>query len=273
VTHPYLSHKAVIIDMRRETPDVLTYQLGMVNPDGMSRFAPGRFVMVGLPGLGEAPISLSGFGGSDEFSLTIRAVGRVTDYLARLRPGDEVFYRGPYGRGWPLETAVGGDLLLVAGGLGLAPLRPVIESVADKNRTLSRVLLAYGGRDPENLLYRDEFDRWQDSISLSLTVDDVPAGTAWDHDIGLVTGIIGRLELIPANTVALVCGPEIMMRFVCRQLLQLEFAAARIFVSLERRMRCGFGQCGHCQHGPFFVCKDGPVFSYDQVNGLPDTLL
>jgi NAD(P)H-flavin reductase len=269
----YLPHKAEITDISRETPDVRTYRLRVLSSGKLSRFAAGRFVMIGWPGVGEAPVSLSAFNGGDEFSLTIRAVGRVTDYLARMQPGDEVFCRGPYGRGWPLEEVKGGDLLLVAGGLGLAPLRPVIDTVTTKTGSFNKIRLAYGGREPGSLLYTGEYERWRGSISVSLTVDEVPAGTGWEHDVGLVTGIINRLELAPANTHAFVCGPELMMRFVCRQLLQLGLAAGRIFVSLERRMRCGIGQCGHCQLGPAFVCKDGPVLRYEEAKAFPDTLL
>lgn len=269
----YLPNKALLTEISRETPDVRTYRLKKTKGGKLPGAATGKFVMVGWPGVGEAPISLSAFNGQGEFSLTIRSVGRVTDFLTRMQPGDEVFYRGPFGRGWPLEKAQGRDLLLVAGGLGLAPLRPVIEAASAAAGSFNSVRLVYGSRDPENMLFTGEYERWRQTISVALTVDEVPAGATWKHDVGLVTGVIGRMEFNPAETVAMVCGPEIMMRFVGRQLLQLGIAAGRIFVSLERRMRCGFGQCGHCQHGPTFVCRDGPVFSYDEVCNFPDTLL
>jgi NAD(P)H-flavin reductase len=269
----YVPFRAEIIDINMETEDIRTYRLKLQGNERLPRFAPGKFLMVGRPGLGEAPISLSGCNGEDDFSLTIRAVGRVTGYLARLQVGDELFCRGPFGRGWPLDEAGGSDLLLVAGGVGLAPLRPVIEAVAAAPDSYGEVRLAYGGREPDHLIFTGDFKRWRNYLSLFLTVDEVPPGTKWEHEVGLVTGIIDRLRLLPAESRAFVCGPEIMMRFVCKQLIRLGFGPSRIFVTLERRMRCGFGQCGHCQHGPHFVCRDGPVFSYDQVHNFPDTLL
>jgi NAD(P)H-flavin reductase len=228
--------------------------------------------MVGEPGVEEAPISLSGITDGGEFDLTIRAVGRVTDYLARLQPGETMQWRGPFGRGWPLAEARGHDLLLVAGGLGLAPLRPVIEHCLANPAAYGSVLLVNGARKPDHFLFQQEYEYWERQLSVMLTVDEVPAGTSWGHDVGLVTGVIDRLEL-DSSTYALVCGPEIMMRFVARQLLDKGLSAGRIFVILERRMRCGIAQCGHCQHGPLFVCRDGPVFRYQEIADYPDTLL
>lgn len=268
----YLPYKARITAIRQETADVRTYRLQRINSGKLPAFAAGRFTMVGWPGVVEAPISLSAFNDSGGFSLTIRAVGRVTEYLTRLGPGDDLYCRGPYGRGWPLEQARDSELLLVAGGLGLAPLRPVIEAAITGNLFKS-VSLVYGCRDPESLLFRAEYEDWQQAMPVLLTVDEVPPGSGWEHEVGLVTGLIDRLAINPATSYAFVCGPEIMMRFVSRQLLRLGLAPERIIVSLERRMRCGLGQCGHCQHGPLFVCKDGPVFHYGEVSSLPDTLL
>lgn len=272
MTNLYLPYKVKILDINRETSDVRTYRLRRSETEIMPRFAAGKFVMAGLPGVGEAPISLSAFNKNGGFSLTIRAVGRVTNHLTRMRAGDEIYCRGPYGRGWPLETAKADNLLLVAGGLGLAPLRPIIAAV-QKKELFDNVHLIYGSRDPDNLLFTNEYELWRNFMDVSLTVDEVPAGVTWEHDVGLVTGVIDRLRPDPANTLAFVCGPEIMMRFVSRQLLRLGLPANRVLVSMERRMRCGFGHCGHCQHGPTFVCRDGPVFNYDEVNSFPDTLL
>ena len=171
-----------------------------------------------------------------------------------------------------MAEAEGHELLLVAGGVGLAPLRPVIETVVGRPGSYGAVHLVNGAREPARLLFREEYQGWRQWLSVLLTVDQVPPGTPWEHDVGLVTALIDRLELNP-GTFAFLCGPEIMMRFVVRLLLDKGLAPERIFVILERRMRCGIAQCGHCQHGPFFVCRDGPVFSYEQIGAFPDTLL
>ena len=269
----YLPARAVIAGIERETPDVLTYRLQAASQEETAGFAPGRFLMVGLPGTEEAPISLSSIGDKGRFGLSIRTAGRVTTALTRLSAGDHIRWRGPYGRGWPCRETRGNELLLVAGGVGLAPLKPVIEAAVERPGFWGRVRLVNGGREPSSLLFRDRYEEWRKSISVLLTVDEVPPGSAWQHDVGLVTGLIDRLEPNPARTFAFICGPEIMMRFVVRQLREKGLPDNRIFVSLERRMRCGIAQCGHCQHGPFFVCRDGPVFSCREMIGLPDTLL
>jgi NAD(P)H-flavin reductase len=270
--NPLAPMKAKIAGVRDDTHDVRSYTLE--TPEGaFGDFRPGQFNMVGLPGVGEAPISLSTLVADGAFEHTIRAVGRVTRYLARLEEGDGVHLRGPYGRGWPVENARGGDLLLVGGGLGLAPLRPVIQAVMADRDSFGGVSLAYGARDPMNVIYPGEFDRWRESVQVLLTVDEAPEGSEWPHRTGLVTELLGDASLDIANASAFVCGPEIMMRFVCRRLLQLGLSPARLHVSLERRMKCGVGQCGHCQHGSAFVCRDGPVFLYREAGKFPDGLL
>ncbi len=265
--------KAAILDIKDETPDVRTYTIG-ADAEKFKNFQPGQFNMVGAPGVGEAPISLSSLvedGGS--FQHTIRSVGRVTQYLEKFKRGDEIFIRGPYGRPWPIEAARGGDLLLVGGGLGLAPLRPVVHAVLKERKSFGGVTLAYGARDPLNIICGDEFSHWQESIQILLTVDEVPKGTEWAHATGLVTELLDETKIKPAEATAFICGPEIMMRFVARRLLLEGISPARLYVSLERRMKCGIGQCGHCQHGSAFVCKDGPVFLYREISRFPDGLL
>jgi len=264
--------KAAIKNITHETGDVRTYEFYV--GDALSADpAPGQFNMIGCPGVGEAPVSFSGLLKDGSIRHTIKAVGMVTDFIGRMETGDEVFLRGPYGRGWPLEQARGMDLLLGAGGVGLAPLRPVIEKIVRERDAFGRVLLLYGARDERRLLFLKEYEAWQDFLSLHITVDELAAGAASKYSTGLITTLLDRTELNAERTVAFICGPEIMMRLFCRGLLLKGANASRLYVLLERRMRCGIAQCGHCQHGGLFVCRDGPVFSYNEVSGFADGLL
>lgn len=263
-----IPQSAVITGITSESPDVRTYALSV---NGGMRAAPGQFNMVGAAGVGEAPISFSSISKDGRFAHTIRAVGRVTKYLERLKEGQEVFLRGPYGRGWPVDDAQNKDIVLLAGGLGLAPIRPVVEAVIGKRGQFGEVTLIYGARDPLNMIFKDQLDAWRTHMSVHLTVDEAPPG--WKHRTGFVTEILGGLRLSPEKTIAFVCGPEIMMRFAARGLQLAGVMPSRLYVSLERRMKCGVAQCGHCQHGSAFVCKDGPVFLHREAIGLPDGLL
>ena len=262
--------KARIKDIKMEAEDVKTYTLSI---EGSFAAIPGQFNMVGYPGVGEAPVSFSSIVRKKCFEHTIKTVGRVTGFLNGLKKGDKLLIRGPYGRGWPVNNAKGRDILLIAGGVGLAPIRPVIQMILDKRELFGDVSLIYGARNEKNALFMNEFDKWGKGISLHLTVDEVAQASAWKHNVGLVTDLLDMLRIKPDNTVAFVCGPEIMMRFICRGLLMMGIAQSSVYVSLERRMKCGIAHCGHCQHFGLFVCKDGPVFSYKEVRGLPDGLL
>lgn len=280
--NPVKPIKAHIKDIQSEIEDVKTYTLSV---EGSFAAVPGQFNMVGYPGVGEAPISLSSVVRNGCFEHTIKSVGRVTDFLDNFKKGDELLLRGPYGRGWPLNEARGKDILLIAGGVGLAPIRPVIQTILNRRKSFGDVSLLYGARNEKNLLFMDEFDAWEKGISLYLTVDEVtqrpPVSTlgkggskgGWKHNVGLVTDLLDKVRIKPDNTFAFICGPEIMIRFICRGLLMMGIAQARLYVSLERRMKCGIAHCGHCQHFGLFVCKDGPVFSYKEVKGLPDGML
>jgi NAD(P)H-flavin reductase len=262
--------KARIKDIKMEAEDVKTYTLSI---EGSFAAIPGQFNMVGYPGVGEAPISFSSIVHNKSFEHTIKAVGRVTGFLNGLKKWDKLLIRGPYGRGWPVNNAKGRDILLIAGGVGLAPIRPVVQMILDKRELFGDVSLIYGARNEKHALFMNEFDKWRKGISLHLTVDEVAQASAWKHNVGLVTDLLDMLRIKPDNTVAFVCGPEIMMRFICRGLLMMGIAQSSVYVSLERRMKCGIAHCGHCQHFGLFVCKDGPVFSYKEVCGLPDGLL
>jgi len=269
---PWLPVAATISGRRRETYDTTTYTLAFRDPAVRRayRFRPGQFNMLGFLGIGEAPISLSSDPGRPEaFQHTIRAVGDVTKAIARLDVGDVVGLRGPFGNPWPMEQARGHDLLVVAGGIGLAPLRPAIEQSLRERDGYGTLTILYGAKTPRDLVYTADFDRWSAGrdTRLLLTVDS-PAGEPWAHRVGVVPVLFEAVTLDPARTIALVCGPEVMMRFVVVDLLKRRFPPEHVFLSLERRMRCGVAQCGHCFLGPKFVCQEGPVFRYTQLYGL-----
>ncbi len=245
--------------VRRELADTVTLEIEP--PPGGLVFEPGQFTMLSAFGIGEIPISISGDPGAPHALVqTIRSVGPVSSALTALRPGDRIGVRGPFGNGWPLEDARGADVLVVAGGIGLAPLRPVLYTILTDRDAYGRVSLLYGARSPSGLLYLDEIRGWMAGLDIDvlLTVDRGEPG--WHGSVGVVTDLIRRASFEPAGTTAFVCGPEIMMRFTKQALESAGVDEERIAVSMERNMACGVGLCGHCQFGPFFVCKDGPVF-------------
>lgn len=263
--------KAIITGIKSETDDTKTYSLSI--EDSSYTAKPGQFNMVGYPGVGEAPISLSSIPYEGKFQHTIRSVGRVTEFIDAFKEGDAMYVRGPYGTYWPLDSAIGNDILLVAGGVGLAPLRPVVQKILEKRDSFGSVTLIYGSRSPDNMLFMNEIDAWKKDVAVFLTVDEVFPGMKWDYEIGLVTQLLDKATFNPVKTFAFICGPEIMMLFVSRGLSIRGFLPSRVYVSLERRMKCGIAQCGHCQHGGKFICKDGPVFLYKDMSRLADGLL
>ena len=264
----YLPDQAVIRNIIRENDLVNTYELTLVDELANHRFSfqPGQFMMISMPHLGEAPISFSSSpDGEDGFSLTIRNSGRLTAAVQTLRPGDIIGVRGPYGRPFPEDRLRGKNLLFVAGGIGLAPLRPLIEYWLSRPDETGSLTLFYGSRTPEEFCFKQDFSRWeQNGLDLRRTVDQ---GTAeWDGSVGLVTGLLDGYT-IDDETVALVCGPGIMIRFVLEQLQAMGMKAENILTTLERHMKCGVGICGHCHMEEKLVCIDGPVFTAAE---LPD---
>ncbi|MFO0573402.1 MAG: FAD/NAD(P)-binding protein [Polyangia bacterium] len=252
--------------VRRETAD--TFTLGLVPQDGGPplAFRPGQFNMLLVPGVGEAAISISGDPARPALLRhTVRAVGGVTGQLARLARGDYVGVRGPLGVPWPVEALAGRDLIVIAGGIGLAPLRPVLCHVLRHRACYGRVALVYGARTPADVLFQRDLERLRQraDLQVELTVDH--ADSAWHGDIGLVTRLLPRVVMDPARAAALVCGPEIMMRSAERELARLGIPDAAIYITMERHMKCGIGLCGRCQLGPYFICKDGPVFDYARI--------
>jgi NAD(P)H-flavin reductase len=230
---------------------------------------PGQFNMLYPFGIGEAAISLSGdTADGSRLVHTVRAVGAVSAAIGRLRPGEVLGVRGPFGIGWPIDRARGRDVVLVAGGIGLAPLRPVIYAVLRDRAAFGRLLVLYGARQAHDLLYREELAQWQARSDLELFVTLDHADATWTGRVGFVTALLPQLRFQRGNAVVMACGPEVMMRATANALIPTGVRGEAIFVSLERNMKCAAGLCGHCQFGPYFVCKDGPVFPYARVRDL-----
>lgn len=269
---PYTPRPAVVRSVVPETTGVATFGLelqGTASPHA-SEHRPGQFNMVYLPGVGEVAISISSAPGEGPgLRHTIRFVGRVTNALASVRPGAVLGLRGPYGSGWPLDEARGRDVILVAGGLGLAPLRPaVVALLADRER-YGRLVLLYGARRPDDRLYASEYLAWERAgLELWVTVDRADA--SWRGLVGIVPLLLHKLAIDPKRTAVFTCGPEVMMRATIREALARGIAPADIHVSLERNMQCAVGLCGHCQLGPEFLCTNGPVFAYPRVQPFLD---
>jgi len=262
---PFLPRVHRVVRVKRELDDVVT--LAVRPQDGrLPDHAPGQFNMLYVFGVGEAAISISGEDADQgAFVHTVREVGAVSRALAGMAGGAALGLRGPFGRGWPVEQAEGADLVIVAGGLGLAPLRPAIRHVLARREQFGRVSILFGTRNPQAILYRHELQAWRErlDVDIEVTVDHADAG--WRGHVGVVPALIPRAAFDPDRTVALVCGPEVMMRFTVKALLEAGVAAGSIHLSMERNMECAIGLCGHCQYGPDFVCRDGPVMSYEHI--------
>lgn len=263
--NPWLAHAVKIRKLVPEAEGVTTYHLAPVEPAANAlRFRPGQFGMLYLPGVGEAPIGISGHD-EETWAFTVRIAGNTTRGLAQLRVGDALGVRGPFGSCWPLDQCRGAEIIIAAGGMGLPPLRPVIYEYLRHPEQYGSLTVLYGARTPATLIYRSEFDRWQaQGVDIQTTVDCSDLG--WTGNVGVVPQLLDRLpQLNPGRTVVLTCGPEVMMQFVVRSALKRGIAVEKIWVSLERNMQCAIGFCGHCQLGPEFICKDGPVFRYDRA--------
>jgi len=263
---PYV-HK--VLQVRRETADTFSLDLARTDGTDVPPFLPGQFNMLYIFGIGEVPISISS-DPANHASLvhTTRAVGTVTRVIARLKVGDQIGIRGPYGTSWPVEAGRNKDIVIVAGGIGLAPLRPAMYRILAERAHFGKVVLLYGARSPTDVLYKRLLEQWRAHFDLDVFVTVDRATDSWRGSVGVVTKLISRAPFDPANTLAMVCGPEVMMRFTTLELERRGVATDHIYLSMERNMKCAVGLCGHCQYGPIFACKDGPVFRYDQIQRL-----
>ncbi len=266
---PFLPELFTIRKVWQETADTFTIELESVEKRENFVFRPGQFNMVYVFGVGEIPISISG-DPADQGVLvhTTRAVGTVTRALEKLKKGGCLGIRGPYGAPWPLEQAETKDVVIVAGGIGLAPLRPALYSILRQRELYGNVVLLYGTRTPPDILFREELEQWRARFDLEVHVTVDRATSGWKGNVGVVPTLIAKSSFDPRNVLTLICGPEVMMRFTAMEFVKRGVTAENIYVSMERNMECGVGLCGHCQFGPHFVCKDGPVFRYDKVKEL-----
>jgi NAD(P)H-flavin reductase len=252
---------------RHDAPDAWTLELEMASGEDF-HYAPGQFNMLTAFGVGEAAISMSGDPAAASLIHTIRAVGPVSNALAHLQPGDPIGVRGPFGVGWPLAAAEGKDVLLVAGGLGLAPLRPALYRLLGERARYGKVTLLFGARTPADILFRHEVESWRGRFDIDVEVTVDHARSEWHGHVGVVTKLIPQVVVDPGNAIAMVCGPEVMMRFVAMALCEKGFTEDAIHLSMERNMKCAIGHCGHCQFGPTLICRDGPVFTYRRLKPL-----
>jgi len=264
---PMLPQFAEVLRKRRETHDTFTLELA---PRGQRwPFAPGQYNMLYVPGVGEVPISISGDPDRDGVLVhTTREVGAVTRAMRALEPGDMIGLRGPYGTAWPMAEGIGHDVLVIAGGIGLAPLRPALYQMLSRRHSYQRIVLLHGARTPTDILFRKELADWRGRFDLDVFVTVDRATGSWRGNVGVITDMIPKAPLSAANAIALICGPEVMIKYAARALRQRGIGLDQIYCSMERNMKCGVGLCGHCQYGPHFVCRDGAVFRYDTIEPL-----
>jgi NAD(P)H-flavin reductase len=250
----------------RETHDTLTLLVETSNDEAERSFAPGQFNMLYAFGVGEVPVSISGDPGKPNiWHHTIRDVGTVSHALTQLKAGDTIGVRGPFGSAWPVEASRGSDIVIMAGGIGLAPLRPAIYAILAERNLYGEIIVLYGARTQKDLLFAEEFETWRGKYGVQVRVTLDSAGHYWKGNVGVVTTLLPRVRFDPANTVAMICGPEVMMRFSVIELKNHGVDEKNIHVTMERNMKCAIGFCGHCQLGPTFICKEGPVFSFDLI--------
>ncbi|WP_321390200.1 FAD/NAD(P)-binding protein [Emcibacter sp.] len=266
---PMRPHPFRVLEIAEEIPGCMTVRVEPSGDGGDAAFAPGQFYMIYIFGHGEVPISVSGDPEkSGELTFTVMAVGSVTQALCAVKSGDVIGLRGPFGSAWPVDKVKGRDVIVVAGGLGLAPLRPSIYRMLHNRNDYGDITLLYGTRQPQSIVFPQELADWREDALIEVEVTVDTAGRDWPGKVGVVTELLKGRNVDPAKTSALICGPEIMMRFSAYALLDIGVAAENIHVSMERNMKCAVRMCGRCQYGPFFICADGPVFPFDCVERL-----
>ena len=265
---PMLPRLGRVVRRRRDGPDIWSIEIELEKA-APTAFAPGQFNMLTAFGVGEVPISMSGDPAEPgRIVHTIRAVGAVSGALARLQRGEPVGLRGPFGAGWPMAEMMGRDIVIVAGGIGLAPLRPALYRLFTERDRYGQIVLLCGARSPGDTLFRRELETWRRRLDIDIEVTVDYAGVDWHGHVGVVTTLIPRAVFDPLHAIALICGPEIMMRFAVAALRDARLADEAIYLSMERNMKCAVGFCGHCQFGTVLVCRDGPVFRYDRICGM-----
>jgi NAD(P)H-flavin reductase len=267
---PYAIHPACITGRRTETEGIYTLAMRFVDPEisRAYRFRAGQFNMLYAFGVGEVPISIVSDPAEPEIvEHTIRIAGRVTSIMARWKVGEIAGVRGPYGNGWPVEKARGRDIVIITGGLGCAPVVGLINYIFRRRDEYGELHILHGIKTPNDLLYRERFDAWRRAPRTKVYLTTDQPDKSWHYRIGVVTDLFDELTT-PPSAMVMMCGPEVMMRFAARSLLQKGIAADDIYLSMERRMECAVGLCGHCQYREHFICKDGPVFSYSRVKEL-----
>jgi NAD(P)H-flavin reductase len=266
---PFKPIPAKIERITDETSNIKTFVL---RPEEKFHFATGQFIELSVPGAGEAPFTPSSSPYNTEtIDVTIMKAGHVTDILHSMKGGETVGIRGPYGNGYPVESYHGKDVLILGGGVGMAPLRSFLLTLIEHKEKFNRIILCYGSKTPEDIVYKYLFPEWKKIKKLEIlqSVDRCPIGP-WDATVGLVTCLLDSVKVNLSNAVAVVCGPPIMMRFGTMKLLEIGFKPRDIYLSMEANMSCGLGKCGHCQLGSYFICKDGPVFTYEQIKDIPE---
>lgn len=253
----------------KESHDSFSLDLIPKNGSDNLSYEPGQFNMLYAFGVGEVPISISGPApGKEGLIHTIREVGAVTKALGQLKKGAALGLRGPFGSSWPIKESQGNDVVIIAGGIGLAPLRPALYALMDQREKYGEIALLYGTREPKDLLFMKEFEIWRGRLGVQIRVTVDAADGNWRGNVGVVTSSIPRVDFEPSNTIALICGPEIMMQYSVLEMKRLGVNEDRIYITMERNMKCAIGFCGHCQFGPNFICKDGPVFRFDKIKHL-----
>ena len=276
----YLPQLAKIVSVVEETPDIKTFAVvpetcpEFISGDGQGslEYLPGQFLMVSVFGMGECPLGISSPPAqTPPLEFTVKKMGKVTTALSGLGPGDQIGIRGPYGNCWPTDAMKGKNLIFIGGGVGLPPLRTLLEEIlyGGSRKDYGRILIIYGARSPADLVYKEKLERWakEEAVELRLTVD--AGDDSWKGPVGFVPSLLMDVAPSPENAVALTVGPPIMIKFVLANLVTLGFSPEQVFTNLENRMKCGVGKCGRCNIGPHYVCTDGPVFSYQQILQMP----
>ena len=266
--NPYRPVEAEVLDVIVETPTITTIRF---KPEEPMSFETGQFVEITIPGVGEAPFTPSSNPEvKDVMEVSVMKVGKVTDKIHELKKGDKIGVRGPLGTGYPVDEFHDREVLIVGGGCGFAPLRSLMYELFNRSGSFKKLYFRGGCKTPKELVYRDETAEWakRSDLNLRLTVD--VGSEEWEGNVGVVTTILDDVEMDFATGIAVVCGPPIMMKFATKKLLEMGFKESNIFLSMEKNMSCGIGKCGHCRLGPYYACKDGPVFTYDKIKDFPE---